>query len=96
MGRLITSARTRLDREGVHYANVGSVRRDVDVFVSHKSDDTDFAMSIAACLALHHQLTVWIDVVAMPNLHDDKDVVNRIKAAVSCSFSLLAVVYRKH
>lgn len=90
MGRLFVAEST-LDGEVV--ASVNDVREDIDVFVSHKSEDEDKALEVANCVKLFG-LTAWIDVTDMKGVVDNANVVRRIEDAISHASSLIAVVTR--
>ena len=72
-------------------ASIDAVSGDIDVFVSHKSDDEEKAREVAACIN-SYGLRPWLDVTDLRDHEDDDAMVDRIEAAISRSFSLMAVV----
>ena len=64
-----------------------------EVFVSHKSDDTDTAQEVAETIA-KSGLTVYLDVLDSNIAGDDPELVDYINAVISCCNSLIAVVSR--
>ena len=62
-----------------------------DVFLSHKSDDTNTALDLARRVQ-SNGLSVWVD-VQDPNIHGDgPDLDQYIERIIARSFSLMAVV----
>ena len=70
--------------------NVGE-DEDIDVFVSHRSDDENKAMEVAHCVKTHG-LTAWVDAIDMKGMDDDEKMVGRIEDAISRASSLIAVI----
>ena len=62
-----------------------------DVFVSHKSDDTDTAQEVAETIA-KSGLTVYLDVLDSNIAGDEPELVDYINAIIGCCNSLIAVV----
>lgn len=87
MGRFIASSM----QESQFRASVNAVHEDIDVFVSHKSDDKEKAEDVARCIVTSG-LSVWIDTVDIGGTADDKEMVRRIDAAIARASSLIAVV----
>lgn len=64
---------------------------DIDVFVSHKKEDTPKAREVAACIA-SYDLTAWLDELD-PHVHPDADNLTEvIRDRLDRSFSIMAVV----
>ena len=63
----------------------------LDVFVSHKSDDTDTAQEVAETIA-KSGLTVYLDVLDSNIAGDEPELVDYINTVISCCNSLIAVV----
>ena len=72
-------------------ASIDEVQGGIDVFVSHKSDDEDKAKEVAACIDTYG-LRTWLDVTDLRDQEDDEAMVDRIEAAITRSFSLMAIV----
>lgn len=87
MGRFIASSTQYSQLR----ANVNDVHEDIDVFVSHKSDDKDKAEDVARCIVTSG-LSVWIDTVDIGGTADDIEMVRRIETAIARASSLIAVV----
>ena len=64
-----------------------------DVFVSHKSDDTDTAREVAETIAKSGS-TAYLDVLDSNIAGDEPELVDYINAVISCCNSLIAVVSR--
>ena len=62
-----------------------------DVFVSHKSDDTDIAQKVAETIA-KAGLTAYLDVLDSNIAGDEPELVDYISAVIDCCDSLIAVV----
>ena len=88
MGRYINESGGFVEKASV---NDVETRIDIDVFVSHKSDDEEKAVEVARCI---HScgLTPWLDVIDLEDEADDEEMVDRIQDAISRSFSLMAVI----
>lgn len=71
--------------------SIDDLQGDIDVFVSHKSDDEEKAVEVAACIG-NFGLRPWLDVTDLHDHEDDDAMVDRIEAAIARSFSLMAVV----
>ena len=78
-------------RDGLTLDDAERENLEWDVFVSHKSDDIDEALSVAKCIR-SFDLTAWVDVLD-PNIGGDAlDLDNYIERVMFRSFSLMAVV----
>lgn len=62
-----------------------------DVFVSHKSDDTDIAQEVAETIA-KSRLTAYLDVLDSNITGDGPELVDYINTIIGCCDSLVAVV----
>ena len=63
----------------------------LDVFVSHKSDDTDTAQEVAETIA-KSGLTAYLDILDSNIAGDEPELVDYINTVISCCNSLIAVV----
>lgn len=72
-------------------SNIDDFDEEIDVFVSHKSEDKAIAKRVARCICAQG-LTPWLDVIDLATDRDDETIVDRIEVAISKSLSLLAVV----
>ena len=63
----------------------------LDVFVSHKSDDTDTAQEVAETIA-KSGLTAYLDVLDSNIIGDGPELVDYINTIIGCCDSLIAVV----
>ena len=72
-------------------ASIDDHQGQIDVFVSHKSDDEDKAKEVAACID-SYGLRPWLDVTDLRDEEDDEAMVDRIEAAITRSLCLMAVV----
>lgn len=62
-----------------------------DVFVSHKKDDEQLALSVAQCIKFY-DLVPWIDVLDDSIQGDGPELDAKIRDIITNSFSLMAVV----
>lgn len=72
-------------------ASIDDFEEEIDVFVSHKSEDKNMALKVAKCI-VEYGLVPWLDVIDLTTDGDDETIVDRIEAAIFKSLSLLVVV----